>query len=169
MRPTLFMLLVLYCPLAESATLQVENQSRFIAIIVTSLEGSLCTPNGQQLRPCLILPLSTSTYELSDTQALSATLRLASLPDADNTDISRLQKHAFKSVSEFTYQPVGALRYEQVRCETPISEGISINIILVNVMDVTCSTATDRHTSWVYKRNDVNVKFIVKDLPARQR
>lgn len=169
MRATIFILFVLYSPFAESATLQVENQSRYIAIIVASSGDALCTPNSQALAPCLIAPLSTSAYELSDAQALSATLRFASLPDADNTDIVRLQKHAFKSVSDFTYQPVGPLKYEQVRCETPLNEGISIHIILVDVMDITCSTATDRYVSWVYKRNDVNLKFIVKDLPAKQR
>lgn len=169
MRPTVFILFVLYLPLAESATLQVENQSNYIAIIVTSASTSLCTPNEQQLRPCLILPLSTHAYALSDVQALSATLRLISLPQAHETDMNSLQKHVFKSVSDFTYQPVGPLRYEQVRCETPMNEGVSINIVLVDVMDVTCSTATDRHMSWVYKRNDVNLKFIVKDLPAKQR
>ncbi|MCU1728378.1 hypothetical protein NTD86_15445 [Pseudomonas sp. 7P_10.2_Bac1] len=169
MRQTILILFVLYLPLSESATLQIENQSSFIAVIVDYPSGYPCAPDQQKVRPCLIPPLSSTAYEMPDSDALNAALRFISMPATLDVPLSELKKHAFKSTSDFTYQPIGPLKYEQVRCETPFNEGISINIILVGVMDMTCDKGTDRRLSWVYKRNDVDLKFIIKDLPAKPR
>lgn len=167
MRQTIFILFALYLPMGHAATLQVENQSRFIAVIIDYTGGYPCVPDNNNVKPCLIAPLATATYELSNTENLSAVLRFVSLQEPSGKTLDDLKKHTFKSVGDFTYQPIGPLKYEQVRCETPIDEGISIQIILVGLMNMTCEKGTDRRLSWVYKRNDVDLKFILKDLPAK--
>lgn len=167
MRQTILLVFALYLPLSESATLHIENQSRYIAVIIDYPAGYPCAPDRQNVRPCLILPLAATSYELPEAEALSAVLRFISLPATSNVALGDLKKHVFKSTGDFTYQPLGALKYEQVKCEIPMEEGISITIILVGVMDKACEKGTDRRLSWVYKRNDVDLKFIIKDLPAK--
>lgn len=160
---------VLYAPYASSASLHIDNQSRFIAVIIDRQNDQPCTHASNLIQQCLVPPLTRFIDDLPDTLVAGATLRLVSMPAA-HASTEPLNTQTFKGTATVTYQPVGPLKYEQLTCQTPINEGISIGLSVEGSKDMACDDAKDQRTTWVYKHNDLNLNVVVKDLiPVKQR
>ena len=163
----LIVLLLLPFP-GKGATLQIDNQSRYITIIIDKKSTSPCLSSSAHPPLCLVLPLTQQTVELPVTEIIEGTLRFIAHPSADDS-LDALRKHTFKSAATFTYQPVGPLKYEQLSCSTPLKEGIKVRLVLQDFTDITCEAAMDRQTFWVYKHNDLHLKLIITDSPPSSR
>lgn len=160
---------ILYAPYASSASLHIDNQSRFIAVIIDRQDDQPCTHASNLIQQCLVPPLTRFIDDWPDTLAAEATLRLISMPVA-HASTEPLNAQTFKGTATITYQPVGPLKYEQLTCHTPISEGVSIDLVLEGAEDMACKGANDQRITWVYKHNDLNLNVIVKDLiPVKKR
>lgn len=166
MKITLFIVLMSIAQPSHGAMLHIDNQSRYVAIILEKDNEHPCLQRRDTPSPCLVPPLTTYAYELSDDHVANGTLRIVSMPITRPSKSTSLTKYAFKSTAHFTYQPIGPLKYEQLTCTVPINEGVIIRIELQGIQQASCHTATDRHITWVYKRNDVNVKFVIEDHPS---
>lgn len=163
MRVTILCMFVLYAPYASSASLHIDNQSRFIAVIIDRHNDQPCTHASNLIQQCLVPPLTRFIDDLPDTLVAGATLRLASMPTA-HASAEPLNTQTFKGIATVTYQPVGPLKYEQLTCHTPISEGVSIGLRVGGAGDMACQGTNDQRITWVYKHNDLNLNVVVKDL-----
>lgn len=166
MRMIIFIALLLFSPPSPSAILHIENQSSFLAVVLNNIGGHPCTPSANTAPPCLIPPHSNFVHELVDDEPATATLHIISMPSTPTLPDEALDKYAFKSFANFTYRPLGPLKYEQLTCNTPANEGITIRLILEGVAQVACDTTTTRGITWIYKRNDIPLKFILNDIPT---
>lgn len=166
MRIFIFIVLLLFVPPGNSATLHIENNSRFLAIIIQKTGGYPCIHPLETANPCLVPPQAHFAYELIDDEVSNEKLQIVSMPAQRDATHGALNTYAFKSVASYTYRPSGPLKYEQLTCHTPINEGIVIRLVLEGIVDITCNAANDQRVTWVYKRNDINLKLILYDLPA---
>ncbi|TWR90921.1 hypothetical protein FJD38_07545 [Pseudomonas saxonica] len=166
MRIVIFIVLLLFVPPGNSATLHIENNSRYLAVIIQNTGGYPCLHPPETVNPCLVPPQAHFAYELVDDEVANERLFIVSMPAQLDATHDALNKHPFKSVASYTYRPSGPLRYEQLTCHTPTNEGIGIRLVLEGIVDVTCNVANDQRVTWVYKRNDINLKLILYDLPA---
>lgn len=170
MRVAMLCMCVLYAPYAGSASLQIDNQSGYIAVIIERQNTPPCSHASNLTRQCLVPPLTRFVDDFSATLAAEVTLRLVSMPAGHHASAEPLQAHAFKGQATVTYQPVGPLKYEQLTCHTPINEGVSIGLGLQDTAPMACEGSNTRRMTWVYKRNDLTLNVIIKDLqPARHK
>lgn len=166
---TVLLIILLLLPFpGNGATLHIDNQTRYITIIVDNKNNPPCLFSSPHVPTCLVFPLTQRTVELPVTVITEGTLRFISRPSAEDS-LDALKKHSFKSAATFTYQPVGPLKYEQLSCSTPLNEGIKVRLILQDFADITCEAARDRQIFWVYKHNDLHLKLIITDSPSSSR
>lgn len=165
MRMIIFIVLLFFSPPSPSAILHIENRSSFLAVVLNNIAGYPCTPSVNTPAPCLIPPHSNFIHELVDDEPANATLHIISMPSTPTLPDEALDKYAFKSFANFTYRPMGPLKYEQISCTTPANEGISIRLILEGVTQVACDANHIHGITWIYKRNDIPLKFILNDVP----
>lgn len=165
MRVAMLCMCVLYASYAGSASLQIDNQSGFIAVIIERQNAPPCSHATNATRQCLVPPQTRFVDDFPTTLAAEVTLRLVSMPAGHHVSTEPLQAHAFKGQATVTYQPMGPLKYEQLTCHTPISEGVSISLGLQDTPPTACEGSNARRMTWVYKRNDLNLNVTVKDLP----
>ena len=166
MRMIIFIVLLFFSPPGPGAILHIDNQSNFLAVVLNNIGGHPCTPYANTEPPCLIPPHSHFVHELVDDEPANATLHIISMPSTQTPPGEALDKYAFKSFANFTYRPLGPLKYEQLTCTTPANEGITIQLILEGVTQVACDTTNTRGITWIYKRNDIPLKFILSDVPT---
>ncbi len=166
MRMIIFIVLLFFSPPGPGALLHIDNQSNFLAVVLNNIGGHPCTPSANTAPPCLIPPHSHFVHELVDDEPANATLHIISMPSTQPPPGEALDKYAFESFANFTYRPLGPLKYEQLTCATPANEGITIRLILEGVTQVDCDTTNTRGITWIYKRNDIPLKFILNDVPT---
>ena len=166
MRMIIFIVLLFFSSPGPGALLHIDNQSNFLAVVLNNIGGHPCTPSANTAPPCLIPPHSHFVHELVDDEPANATLHIISMPSTQPPPGEALDKYAFESFANFTYRPLGPLKYEQLTCATPANEGITIRLILEGVTQVDCDTTNTRGITWIYKRNDIPLKFILNDVPT---